>query len=341
MRYQEPVRCPQMSSIRYHAPSNKMLLTSREPDHTCGLYLFSPPLSEPGDGRPHWLLGEGTSFLSASVFGMLTLDACSLAANFYQRLSVNHRSRSEWVVHSCTPAPPSSDLVCVMATNAGVVRVFSNETMSLVAPPPFSSASSSSRKNKNNNLPVPKEIFDIDFQRGNHNVVFAGGRSPKLWMGDLRTPQGTNQWSSVRHASSIARLRSVNEYQVVVCGLQNSMALYDVRFMAQRPNGAGPLVTFPGHKNEAHVHVGFDACPEVGAVAAAQEDGTVGVFSLASGKRVRCPALAGRGADRGRPVRALMFEEGISRDKTPSLWVGEGLGITKYSFGEADLDHEW
>ncbi|KAL6855359.1 hypothetical protein ACO1O0_006500 [Amphichorda felina] len=311
-----------MSSIRYHAPSHKVLLTSREPDHTCGLYLFSPPLSEPGDGKPHWLLGE---------------------ANFFQRLSVNHRHRSEWLVHNSTPAPPSSDLLCVLATNAGVVRVSSNETMSLVAPPPpqLASSAASSVHRRGNNHSVPKEVFDVDFQHGNHNVIFAGGRSPKLWMGDLRAPPGTNQWSSVRHASSIARLRSVNEHQVVVCGLQSSMALYDVRFLAQRPNGAGPLVTFPGYRNEAHMHVGFDACPGLGVVAAAQEDGTVGVFSLSSGRRVRCPALAGRGAGGGRPVRALMFGEGMPGDKTPSLWVGEGLGIAKYSFGEADLAHEW
>lgn len=35
-----------------------MLLTSREPDHSCGLYLFSPPLSAADEARPQWLLGE-------------------------------------------------------------------------------------------------------------------------------------------------------------------------------------------------------------------------------------------------------------------------------------------
>ncbi len=56
----EMIRCPQMSSIKYHKPSHKILLTSREPDHSCGLYFFSPPLSPPDDPRPHWLLGEST-----------------------------------------------------------------------------------------------------------------------------------------------------------------------------------------------------------------------------------------------------------------------------------------
>lgn len=56
----EMIRCPQMSSIKYHEPSHRMLLTSREPDHSCGLYFFSPPLSSEDDYRPHWLLGEST-----------------------------------------------------------------------------------------------------------------------------------------------------------------------------------------------------------------------------------------------------------------------------------------
>lgn len=58
------IRCPQMSSIKYHKPSHKILLTSREPDHSCGLYFFSPPLSAPDDDRPHWLLGESAFSLS-------------------------------------------------------------------------------------------------------------------------------------------------------------------------------------------------------------------------------------------------------------------------------------
>lgn len=52
-----------MSSIKYHRPSHKILLTSREPDHSCGLYFFSPPLSAADDALPHWLLGESMAHL--------------------------------------------------------------------------------------------------------------------------------------------------------------------------------------------------------------------------------------------------------------------------------------
>lgn len=62
----EMVRCPQVSSIKYHSPSHKILLTSREPDDSCGLYFFSPPLSGPEDlSKPNWLLGESMLSLKA------------------------------------------------------------------------------------------------------------------------------------------------------------------------------------------------------------------------------------------------------------------------------------
>lgn len=62
----EMVRCPQVSSIKYHSPSRKILLTSREPDDSCGVYFFSPPLSDPEDlSKPNWQLGESMLSLKA------------------------------------------------------------------------------------------------------------------------------------------------------------------------------------------------------------------------------------------------------------------------------------
>ncbi|POR33326.1 Plasma membrane ATPase [Tolypocladium paradoxum] len=299
----EMIRCPQMSSIKYHEPSHKMLLTSREPDHSCGLYFFSPPLSPADDARPHWLLGE---------------------TNHYQRLSIRHRLRDEWLVHQSTPAPASSDLLCVIGTNAGILRVRSNETMAWIAPqsPP-------------KGLDVPQEMFDQDFQQSNHNVLVAGGRQPRLWITDLRAPE--SEWTHVGHASTIAHVRSVNPHQVLVAGLESSMALYDMRFFGRRPNGAAPLLGFPAYRNEAHLHTGWDVSPELGAVAAAHDDGTVKLFSLRSGRALRGGAVGAVGTET--PVRALMFQT-MPREKAPSLFVGEGPSLKKYSFGTRDLEDE-
>lgn len=182
---------------------------------------------------------------------------------------------------------------------------------------------------------LPQEIFDQDFQRSNHNVLLAGGRKPRLWITDLRTPE--SEWSFVRHASSIAHVRSVNPHQVLVAGLENTMVLYDMRFFAQRPNGVVPLLSFPAYHNEAHFHTGWDVCPDLGVVAAAHDDGTVKLFSLRSGRQLRSPTLDRIHTDT--PVKALMFQQ-MPREKVPSLFVGEGPSLKKYSFGAPDLCDE-
>ncbi|KAK7415593.1 hypothetical protein QQZ08_012290 [Neonectria magnoliae] len=300
----EMIRCPQMSSIKYHRPSHKMLLTSREPDRSCGMYFFSPPLSDSADPtRPHWLLGE---------------------TNHYQRLSIRHGLRDEWLVHGSTPGPASSDLICVVGTNRGLLQVRSNETMSWIAP-----------QNTPKGMRVPQEVFSQDFQEGNHNVLLAGGRQPRLWVSDLRAPE--TQWTFTKHPSSISHLRSVNPNQVLVAGLQNSMALYDVRYLNRRPNGSRPLLSFPDYRNNAHLHIGWDVSPSLGVVAAAQDNGTVRLFSLRSGRTLRSPAVDSLRSDT--PFKALMFQQ-MPRERLPSLFVGEGPSLRKFSFGVVDWEDE-
>ncbi|KAH6950486.1 hypothetical protein HG530_011113 [Fusarium avenaceum] len=300
----ERVRCPQLSSIQYHRPSHKMLLTSREPDHSCGIYFFSPLLSDPEDKtRPHWLLGE---------------------TNHYQRLSVRHGLQDEWVVHSSTPAPPSSDLICVVGSNSGLLQVRSNETLSAITPGVTPKG-----------MQVPQEIFAQDFQEGNHNVLLAGGRQSRLWLTDIRASEP--QWSFAKHTSSISHIKSVNPHQVLVSGLQSSMALYDVRFLQRSPRGTRPLLKFPEHHNEAHFHIGWDVSPELNVVAAAQDNGTVKLFSLKSGRRLRCPAVESIQVDA--PIKALMFQK-MPRERMASLFIGEGPLLRKFSFGAIEWNDE-
>ena len=190
-------------------------------------------------------------------------------------------------------------------------------------------------RNPPKGVQLPQEIFDQDFQQGNHNVLLAGGRQPRLWMTDLRTPE--SEWTHVRHASSIAHVRSVNPHQVLVAGLESSMALYDMRFFGRRPNGARPLLDFPAYRNSAHFHTGWDVSVGLGVVAAAHDDGTVKLFSLRSGRALRSKAVEAVRTET--PVRALMFQT-MPREKMPSLFVGEGPSLKKYSFGTSDLEDE-
>ncbi|RKL23878.1 hypothetical protein BFJ68_g1037 [Fusarium oxysporum] len=252
---------------------------------------------------PQWLLGESI---------------------LYQRVAVPHEGRGEWMVHNSTPAPPSSDLICVASSNRGLLKMHSEGSVSVVAP-----------RTAQNGIQLPQEAFAQDFQEGNHNVVFTGGRQPRLWITDLRAPEP--QWSFANHASSISHIKSVNPHQVLASGLKSSTALYDVRYLSSDPLGTKPMLHFNGHRNEAHFHIGWDVSPELKVVAAAQDNGTVKLFSLRSGRKLRCPAVELIHTDT--PVKALMFQR-MPRERMPSLFVGEGPLLRKFSFGTLKWDDE-
>lgn len=262
--------------------------------------------------------------------------ANQIVAEYYQRIPIRVGPRDEWLVNKSTPAPASSDLLCVVGTNTGLLRVTSNESMAHVSSHAHNRLGNVARHKSNRQ---PKEIFDQDFLTGNHNVVLAGGRQPRVWVTDLRVPEP--QWSSIAHASSVAHLRSVNEHQVVVAGLRHSMSLYDMRFFREEfgPNGSSPLLQFHGYRNEAHFHTGWDVSTELGVVAAAHDDGTVKLFSLASGRLLNHKGGALGGIRSQTPIKALMFQT-MPRQTMPSLFIGEGPSLKKFSFGVDSLEDE-
>lgn len=68
---------PQISDIKFHQPSNQVLITSRSPGQDVVMWTFSPKVAETEDTtntRPRWLLGQGGSYpLFSSFFPVLPL----------------------------------------------------------------------------------------------------------------------------------------------------------------------------------------------------------------------------------------------------------------------------
>ncbi|KAG5996947.1 hypothetical protein E4U52_005444 [Claviceps spartinae] len=222
------------------------------------------------------------------------------------------------------------------STSVGPLNVDCNGSITSRMPEEFSQALGSRSP----------EIFTQDFQQGNHNVLFSGGRQPRLWITDVRAPVTEVMYAP--HTSAINHVRSVNPHQVLVAGLKNSMSLYDTRFFGKKSNasssgrkrggnGRAPLLTFPGYKNAAHVHTGWDVCAELGLVAAAHDDGTVKLFSLKTGRVLKSPAVDSVRTDT--PIKALMFST-MSGERLPSLWVGEGHDVRKFSMGALRFEDE-
>jgi hypothetical protein len=220
--------------------------------------------------------------------------------------------------------------------------------------------------------PWQGDILSVDFlaHQNSTDLILAGTRSSHVCLLDLRVPphEWSPQTNTFKHASSAAHVRSVGDYSVLVAGPRSAMALYDVRYLRQRQqqqqqeeeeqnshkswrrnrwntNATLPLFTFPSYHNEAHIHTGLDVLTSpagygaCGIVAAAHSgdntnnngdgDGTVGLYSLRDGSRIpggevdgiRAPAV----------VKSLVWQT-LPGDRHPSLFVGEGSVVKKYSF---------
>jgi WD40 repeat protein len=248
-----------------------------------------------------------------------------LIANYYRRISLRNNFRIEWVVNQCTPSPASSNLICTVGTNSGVLQLTTKEDIRWLTPKDADWAGRTE----------PREIFDQDYLVNNHNVLLAGGRQGCLFLMDLRVPH--TEWETIRHQSSITHLKSINHHHIAVSGLESTMAIYDIRHRRKLPNGTTPILKFPEYRNQAHVHIGWDVNVETGLVAAAHDDGTVGMYSLRTGTRLRSPAI-----DTIRlatPIKSLMFQT-MPRQHNPSLFIGMGAALHKYSFGVSNEEDE-
>lgn len=152
-------------------------------------------------------------------------------------------------------------------------------------------------------------------------------------------------------------------------GNGNSNSSTDTSYAA---NAALPILTFPSYRNRAHIDIGLDVVSNPdsgpGIAAAAHDDGTVALYSLRSGNRLRAspspppssssssssspPPAASPGAGgrdgmtcidriqspRG-PIQALQFQT-FPRDRNPSLFVGVQSNVNVFSFGARDGEDE-
>lgn len=95
-----------------------------------------------------------------------------------------------------------------------------------------------------------------------------------------------------------------------------------------------PVCTMHEYVNSAHINIGLDVTTLHGGeavVAAASSEGTVGVYSLRTGAKLRAGALDKLVLD-GDVSRCLHWAS-MPREKDPSLWVGAGNVVKKFSFG--------
>ncbi|GAB1313003.1 hypothetical protein MFIFM68171_03213 [Madurella fahalii] len=374
-----------VSWLKFHEQSHRMFMGYRVMGIGMVVRSFSPRSSSSGDLGPGWVLEDGMSHMSITLHHpRCTMDLRKTLLTNRTTLADNELGspRNHFVlpgngvlstIHSCQPAPTStSRLTCILGTERGVASLQDDKLSFLAPPPPFNPPLSHPQtprplrpKHKHKHrkggrdkdvLPWQADVLAVDFLAQNPaEVILAGTRSSEVCVLDLRTAptSWTVQANTFRHASSVAHVKSVGDYEVLAAGPRSKMCLYDVRFLREHKkpldpldggprldwgaNATKPVLEFPPYQNEAHIKIGLDVLTEGGygrgLVAAAHDDQTVGVYSLRDGNRIaagdvdmiRAPGV----------VKSLMWSA-FSGDRHPSLFVGEGLCVTKYSFSAGE-----
>lgn len=208
-------------------------------------------------------------------------------------------------------------------------------------------------------LKTQSDVLALDWL--SPRVLAAGLRDASIFLWDARS-----QGSAVRlrHNSTVSALRRADgESRIVVCGLSNSLAMYDLRMVREgitdaeeasllqkgghpeptqkrkrkrkgRQGGSArqvstPVLTFD-YSNAYRYPLGFDVSAELGLVAAAQDDGTIRMYSLQTGEKIGWAGAVPQAAQEASQVKCLRF-------------VDDGRGVPKVmaSIGASVVEYAW
>ncbi|KAK8039163.1 hypothetical protein PG993_007574 [Apiospora rasikravindrae] len=330
----------QLSDIKFHKPSTSVLVSSRAPGREMSLWLFKPveAPSNSTNTTPQWLLGWGTGELESPFTNV--------------RIPGHNRKITDYQINVIAPGPAASSTVCGIGSNRGILQWDAERDPKWLAP--------SSRATTY--AEIYRDIFALEFLNEHPSILLAGGRPGHLSIKDVRDRNDDTRDVSRRLGSPITHIKSLNEHHVLVSGLKNSMAVYDVRMMRSSSSSSSrsdsinhnnnaranrhhptfahvlPLIQFPEYRNGPHIQIGLDVDKDNGIVAAAHDDGKVAVYSTKTGHRLKSPDIDQIRSHRG-VIQALQFET-MPRDSHPTIFVGNGSNLHAYSFGVRNTDDE-
>ena len=150
---------------------------------------------------------------------------------------------------------------------------------------------------------TPSDVLATEFQTP--HTVALGLRNASIHIWDIRTQAGV---ARLRHGGSVTGIKQGHDfYSLIVGGLCNSMAHYDLRMIRddvpsmdkrrgisktkrRRPKTwslpvSKPLFNFD-YGNESRTYSGLDINKDHGLVAAAQDDGSIGMYLMETGEKL-------------------------------------------------------
>ncbi|KAK6583648.1 hypothetical protein PZA11_003378 [Diplocarpon coronariae] len=204
------------------------------------------------------------------------------------------------------------------------------------------------------------DLFALAFITSTPSVLLSGGRKGLLKITDLRVPVFGLDADTIIHPSTITHVQVLDTHRIIVNGLNSSLCQYDLRFRkndttrsiikkkatAQRNiTPTRSILRYKDFQNDATVQIGFDVDLDSGIVAAGQEfdefHTSVQLFSLHGGHKLDSPNVSEYlpESEVGRVVKCLRFAQD-SDAGIKSLYVGRGLDIQRYAWGEDTNESE-
>ncbi|KAI1269809.1 hypothetical protein F5Y18DRAFT_371636 [Xylariaceae sp. FL1019] len=369
---------PDLSDIKYNAHSNQILFTCRNPGPPDAniLWACAPEVSTTMDERvPHFSLPTNffeslpirsvASIVRRTCQGNCVSPAlansplvCAVGTNFGVVQWARGSDHLSWLTpepqpkdngHNLTFPTKFRDIFAVdfHPTNNSVLRIGGRRGVLVSADTrtPWSSWST---------LQLPSAITHIR-NLNNENQILVAGMRNSLGVYDLRFVRERSREDEESRLEMdprpAPRSRSHAGKNRSHAPKFNYPTDNDRRRQMERKHdeeACRPVVLFEDYRNNAHTDIGFDYDASTGLVAAAQDNklGTVALYSVRTGAKVRTLDFTGPGSTPMQPrsisiIRSLQFQT-FPRDHMPTLFVGVGPdgGVTAYSFGVDDLGGE-
>lgn len=219
---------------------------------------------------------------------------------------------------------------------------------------------------------LASDIFALEWL--SENTLALGCRNGKIHLYDTRA---NGESHILTHPFPISQLRRGDDFTRLVCsGLQNTCVLYDMRMArpqsgAQQPSSSSqsthnnnnnnnsytrnrkrkrppyhippstqPILHFR-HSNPDDLELGLDVHPGLGLVAAAQDDASIRISNLWTGKTVRefdagddgmAGEMLGNWKKKAGRIRCLRFMNDGDGDGDVGLWSSCGAGLRRFAW---------
>jgi len=134
-----------------------------------------------------------------------------------------------------------------------------------------------------------------------------GQRGGYITLGDTRSYGSALR---LRHPSNVYGLRCVDSNLIVACGIQDSLAMYDMRmprvgYSRNTLPPSQPVVKY-AYKNKYLPNLGFDVCARNGLVAAVDDNAVIQLYSLHTGAVISSDVTGGSEDANGKRLMVSM-----------------------------------